>query len=1022
MNYFTVVRILACGLIAALLVRPLHAQPAPVFRTLTAQDGLVQNSVLAAVQDQRGFMWLGTQDGLSRYDGSQCRTFRNDPQRPGSLSSNFILSLTEDRAGTLWVGTGGGGVCRYSPLTGRFQVFQTSTPDTTGLTDDFIRALLTDRQGRVWVGTEGGLHRWNAKAQRFRSIQAAGISLVRGNSIRALAATPAGQLWVGTGAGQVAWFDSIRQQLRPLISFYAASPITALAVGPAGTLWVGTEANGLYQLTTSGAGKVLRSYQAAPGGLAGNSIRALCFVPDGRLWIGTATGLSCLNPGTQQLTTVHQQPGQPLSLPSDAIQSITLDRLGLVWVGTDKGIARCDSRPPAFGAVPLGAAMGVWAVLEAPDGTVWVGTESQGLARYQAGTGQRQMFQYDARNPASLSQDYVRALCLDRAGRLWIGTQNQGLDCLEPGSSRFRHFRHQPTNPASLGDNFIRALYEDSRGRIWIGTEGGLSQYTPATGRFRTFRNTPGDSASLGNNFVRVMLEDRRRDVLWIGTGGGGLNCLDMRTGRFRSYRANARNPRSLSSNFVRSLLQDHNGTIWVGTEGGGLCRLNDARKGWFTTYREPQGLPNDVVYGLLEDAQKHLWLSTNKGLARFTPATKQILTFDQQAGLLQDEYNAGAAHRGRTGLLYFGGVNGLVVFRPAAVRPNTVLPPVVLTGLRRLNQPLDLPDTSITERRVLRLSPQDYVFTLEFAALNYRQPEKNRYAYLLEGFDPDWVSTGVRHEATYSNLDPGTYTFRVRATNNDGLWNPIGTTLRIVVDPPWYRTWWFRIGLSWVVFALLFLLYRLRVRQLLALEQVRHGIARDLHDDMGSTLSSISILSQIARNHQRQHRPEQAAAVLEQIGDSSRRMLDAMDDIVWAINPAHDGLDDVTARMRRLASEVLESAGIDFTFRADAALQSLRFDMRARREFFLLFKEALNNLVKYAHCHHAAITLEYRQGRLLLMVQDDGVGFDLAAPAQGGGNGLTNMRTRAEALHGQLTIQSAPGKGTILRLSVPMG
>jgi signal transduction histidine kinase len=323
--------------------------------------------------------------------------------------------------------------------------------------------------------------------------------------------------------------------------------------------------------------------------------------------------------------------------------------------------------------------------------------------------------------------------------------------------------------------------------------------------------------------------------------------------------------------------------------------------------------------------------------------------------------------------------------------------------------------------RRSITLGPNDYFFSLEFAALNFRLPEKNRYAYMLENFDPDWVQAGTKREATYTNLDPGRYTFRVRATNNDGIWNPRGAALTIVVQPHWYGTWWFRVLTSWVLFGLLFLAYRLRVRQLLALERVRHNIARDLHDDMGSTLSSISILSQLARTHQHNQRPEQAAALLDQIGESSRRMLDAMDDIVWTINPAHDSMEDVVARMRSFASDVLEARGIDFTFRADASVVGLRLNMRARREFFLLFKEAINNLAKYAQCTQAAIALTYEHHRLLLTVQDDGVGFDLTAPAQGGGNGLTNMRGRAAAMKGVLDIQTAPGKGTVLRLNLPL-
>ena len=615
----------------------------------------------------------------------------------------------------------------------------------------------------------------------------------------------------------------------------------------------------------------------------------------------------------------------------------------------------------------------------------------------------------------------VRALSFDEQGRLWIGTQSKGLDCLLPGATRFQHFRHQPTTN-SLGDDQVRCLYADAgSSQLWVGTEGGLSSYAPATGRFRVFRPAGAAGAGAGtlpSGFVHGIWP-RRGGQLWLATGGGGLCLFDPQSARFRTYRTDENNSRSLSSDFVRAVQTDRRGRLWLGTEGGGLCRLDDVRQGKFQTYREPQGLPEDLVFGVQEDEQGRIWLSSNKGLACLTPGTGNIRTFDTRDGLPQDEFNAGAAGRGRNGRLYFGGTNGLVAFESAAVQTTSMPPPVLLTGFRKFNQPVAL-DTSITERRQLRLGPRDYSFTLEFAALNFRHPDKNRYAYRLDGFDPAWVAAGGRHEATYTNLDPGTYTFRVRAANNDGVWNLRGTALTVIIAPAWYQTWWFRVLAVAVGLGLLYVAYRVRVRQLLALAQVRQGIARDLHDDIGSTLSSISMLSQIARTHYHSPHPERAADLLEQIGDSAHRMLDAMDDIVWSINPRHDSLDEVVIRMRRFASEVLEAHDIDFTFRVGTGVAGLKLPMRTRREFYLLYKEAVNNLAKYARCQRATLELTYGHGQLHLLVQDDGVGFDPAAPARGGGNGLTNMRSRAAAIQGHLDIKTTSGAGTSIRLRLP--
>ncbi|GAA4009863.1 hypothetical protein GCM10022408_22520 [Hymenobacter fastidiosus] len=1002
-----------------------QSQPPPTltFRTLTSTNGLSENSVYCMAQDLRGFLWLGTQDGLSRYDGSGVRVFRNDPQRLGSLSSNFILALTADRQGQIWVGTGGGGLSRYNPLTDRFRTFQHHADSSGSLTDNFVRAVFCDRQGRIWVGVEGGLERFDPKTGRFQLFRhrAAEPITERRNSIRTIAQDHRGRIWVGTGEGRVSFLNQSTGLLEAEARWVTSSAITVLCPAARGDLWVGTETDGLgYLPADGGTPRFFRPDSGRPNSLPGLTVRAIRRDAQGLIWVGTNNGLARYQPATASFSVYRHELAEPHSLADNVVLSLFQDRSGLLWAGTEGGVSSFEARPGVFTTYPISASVPgpVWAVAEDARGRVWVGTENEGLVCYDPVTKRRQQYRHDSRNPGSLSEDFVRALCFDGQGRLWIGTQSQGLDCLEPDAASFTHYRHQSGQPNSLSDDFIRSVSLDREGRLWVGTEAGLNRYEPGRKRFTTFRQQPGNSQSLGNNFVRAVHQDRR-GLVWIGTSGG-LCRYDPATQTFTTFRTDARTPTSLSSNFVRTILEDHAGQLWIGTEGGGFCRLDDPQTGRFTTFREPQGLPNDVVYGILEDAAHDLWLSTNNGLARFTPATAQFHTFDVRDGLPHDEFNAGAYHRGRSGQLYFGGVKGLMSFHPATVPTNAVPPVVVLTGFRKFNQPVEL-DTSITERRRITLSPRDYFFSLEFAALNYRLPDKNRYAYMLENFDPDWVQAGTRHEATYTNLDPGTYTFRVRAANNDGVWNPRGTSLVVVVQTPWYRTWWFRILISWVVFGLLFLAYQLRIRQVLALERVRHNIARDLHDDMGSTLSSISILSQIACNHQRQARPEQAAALLEQIGESSHRMLDAMDDIVWTINPAHDSLADVTARMRSFASDVLEARGIDLRFRTDPSVAGLKLTMRARREFFLLFKEAVNNLAKYARCQHATITLTCEKQRLVLLVQDDGVGFDPANPAQGGGNGMTNMRTRAATLHGELIITTAPGQGTTLQLAIPL-
>ena len=981
---------------------------APAGRHLTIADGLTSNTVQCLAQDAQGFLWLGTQDGLSRYDGRGFRAFRADARRVGSLPSNFVRALAPDaRRGGLWVGTGTG-LSYYDPRTERFHPIAADSGQTY-----FVNALLLDARGRVWLGTENGLWGYDPARRRLRRYRhaAPGVaaSAARHAAVRALARDAAGTLWAGTGEGQLCRFDTAAQALRPEPRYLppSSAPISALAGAPGGGVWVGTEGGSLCLLTPAGPARAW--WPAGPGRPA---VRGLWTDAQGTTWVGTAAELVAWAAGQEAaLPPVRRLAGEVLALAPD--------RAGQLWVGSNAGVRCLDVRPSAFGRLPAGAVLGpVWAVAATP-GALWLGTEQQGLLALDPRTGTvTERLRHQPARPASLASDFVRCVLPDAAGGLWVGTQAQGLDYRPAGAAGFRHFRHAAARPGSLADDFVRCLYRDPLdGRLWVGTEGGLCRLDDAArGEFTTYRQEAGRPGGLPNNFVRCVLRDHA-GRLWVGTGGGGLCRLDDPiAGRFTTFRASAHDARSLPSNFVRALALDAAGRLWVGTEGGGLCRLDDAAAGRFTTFGEAQGFPNDVVYGLLPDsATRTLWASTNRGLARLDPATDQLTAFDARDGLPQDEYNAGAACAGPGGRLYFGGPEGVVGFRAAALRPPAP-PPVLLTGLRRLNQPVALPDTAVGQRRLLRLSPRDYVFTLEFTALDLRRADRAPLLYQLEGFDPDWLAAGPRREATYTNLDPGRYTFRVRA-----MGAPAGAALQVVVAPPWYRTGWFR-GLMLGALGLAgWLAYRLRVRQLLALEQVRHRIARDLHDDMGSTLSSISILSALARQHQLAQRPAQAADLLGQIGDSSRRMLDAMDDIVWTINPAHDGLADVTARMRALASELLEARGVALVFAADPAVAALRLPMDSRREFFLFYKEALNNLAKYAHCHQATVALTYAEGHLHLLVADDGVGFDPAAAPLGGGHGLPNLRARAAALRGHFTLATAPGQGTTVRLRVPL-
>jgi ligand-binding sensor domain-containing protein len=446
---------------------------------------------------------------------------------------------------------------------------------------------------------------------------------------------------------------------------------------------------------------------------------------------------------------------------------------------------------------------------EDQSGVLWIGTEEGGLNRLDGDRGTFTHYRHDPDNPSSLSDNFVWSIAEDPAGVLWIGTEAGGLNRLDPssasqpGTGHFEHYRHDPADPSSAGSNSIRSVVVDESGDVWLGTRGnGLDRFDPETETFTHYLHDPNDPDSLSDNAVRVLYQDSGGN-LWIGTIGGGLDRFDRETQTFVHYQHDPSEPSSLSENSVRAILEDRTGNLWIGTWGGGLNKL-DRTDGTFTRYGEKDGLANNVIWGILEDnvppegGGPSLWISTNQGLSRFNLETETFRNYDAADGLQSNSFYS-AYSVGSNGMLYFGGANGFNAFNPAELQDNPHPPPVVLVDFQLDNSPVPIGGESVLhqssiETDDLALSYEDRVITFKFAALNYSSPEKNRYRYMLDGFDDGWTEVGSDQRlATYTNLDPGEYVFRVIGSNNDGIWNEEGVAIRLTVTPPWWATWWFR-------------------------------------------------------------------------------------------------------------------------------------------------------------------------------------------------------------------------------------
>ncbi|MCP5103631.1 MAG: response regulator [bacterium] len=836
-----------------------------VFDHLTIKDGLSQTSVYCILQDSRGFMWFGTQDGLNKYDGYSFEVYRHDPENPNSVTQNFITVLTEDRGGNIWIGTRGNGFSRFSPDAGTFKHYIYNPPGPDRLSAVSIRSvtgICEARSGMLWIASsDSGLTRFDPVTETFTTYrhdkkEPAGLG---SDSITAVIEDHEGTIWVGTRKGLNKLNPETGRFTRYLHDpqnpgSLSNNEVTAVAAGHSGTIWVGTAGGGLNRLNP-GTGRFKNyTFDARnPAGLSHNHVSEIYISRGGVLWIGTIQGgLNRLHPESEIFTRFRHDSSNPRSLTDDQILCIHEDRTGILWIGTfSDGVNKLNPRTAAFHhyahnpADPRSlASRSVSAICETRDGTFWVATDN-GLNKYDPHGDGFRTYKHEPGNPASLSHNNVVALYQDKAGVLWVGTQEH-LNRFIPGSETFKTYPFEPFSADGLKNNAISVILEDASGRFWLGTgNGGLNELDRASGKAFLYSHDPRDAETLSHPIVLAMCEDRRGN-LWVGTVNG-LNRFDPRTRKFRRYLREPGNPGSLSHNTVISIHESRDGVTWVGTLGGGLSKF-DPQTDTFSHYNKKHGLLNEVVNGILEDETGHLWLSTNRGIFKFNPPTGTFINFDVKDGLQSDEFNVGASHKGHGGRFYFGGVNGLNAFFPHEIIRNTYIPPVVLTGFLEFNKEVKttIPIWALKE---LVLSHKDYVFSFEFAALDFSVPGQNQYAYKLDGFDDDWLSTdAAKRFATYTNLDAGEYTFRVKASNNHHVWNEEGVELKIIITPPFWGTAWFKIVAALFILAVTYLLYRLRIRTIQAQKRKLEELVNERTENLKEKKEEVEEINNIVK------------------------------------------------------------------------------------------------------------------------------------------------------------------------------
>jgi ligand-binding sensor domain-containing protein/signal transduction histidine kinase len=799
----------------------------PKFKRLTPNEGLSQGFVKAILKDRKGFMWFATNEGLNKYDGYSFTAYKHDAKKPESIGGNFVHDVMEDQAGNVWVGTARGldrfdrnadafvhytpsgksiyvehifqdsrkrmwigskqGLYLFHPDKGTFDHFPHRENDPNSLSHNNLYQVVEDNEGELWIGTQDGLNRFNPQTHRFtrylhdpqdsRSIGSSWVTTVYKDS--------KGRIWAGTLGGGIALFDP---QHDSFLNFHHDP--------------------------------------ANPNSVAHNDILSLVEDNDGKLWIGTENGgISVFDYENNRFFTYQYDAGDNTSLSNNSVHSLYKDDIGNIWAGTWSGgvnfLPRFGDKFAHYKQIPTNpnslSNNIVTTITGDSEGNIWMGTDGGGLNLLDRQ--RKNIFHYrnDPRNPHSIKSDYIISTTEVDQDIIALAYHRVGFDLLNRKSGKITHLPEDPEDKVGspLANTSGTKVYKD----LWLGTNYsfGLYHYDRKSQHFTQYQHDPQNKNSISNGVIMSLLEDKEGN-LWVGMApapDSGLDYFDRKNNRFLHYRHDPNDQYSISNNIVFSIMEDRRGNLWLGTARG--LNFFDKKTRRFTAYSEKDGLANNIIYGILEDRHGNLWLSTSKGITKFNPVTKTCRNYDVTDGLQDNTFKHQAWYRTEQGEMFFGGINGFNVFHPDSIRDNPFIPPVVLTNLLIFNKPVTIGEDSllqqpITETKEITFSYQQSVFTLEFAALNYTLPEKNQYAYQLEGFDKDWNYIGTKRTATYTNLDAGTYTFRVKATNNDGVWNEQGVSLTIHILPPWWKTWWFKTAAALLLAGMAIAYYKARV------------------------------------------------------------------------------------------------------------------------------------------------------------------------------------------------------------------
>ncbi|MDB5018705.1 MAG: hypothetical protein JWQ84_3537 [Mucilaginibacter sp.] len=802
------------------------------FSSLTIADGLSQSDVKCIIKDREGFMWFSTDDGLNRFDGYNFTIFRHDKNDKRSLPSNNVTTVFEDKEGNIWVGSGGG-LSLYDRNTNSFTNLFANKKDQGTLSSPDITTIYQDRHDNLWVGTYSGLNLLNVKTKRIkRFLFSKNRDDIASHHIFSIAEDNDGNLWLGTGAGLVE-FEYTTGLTKNYPDKLNPNPINALLKNTAGNLYIGTAGSGfsLFNIKTHSFTHFIHQPDNA-GSLINNNVFALCYGEDRRIWVGTEDGLDAFD--EDKLTFIHYINDDKLNINENNSINCLFNSSGIVWAGTyESGVRYHDSNLSSFehfykiAGDTKGLNNNIITSFAEIDKGYWIGTDGGGLNFFDKTTQQFTAYNTKSEYKNLINRNHILKLFQDSKKNLWIGYYESGLDVIDHKTKKLIHFS-TGNKPNEINGNIVFGLAEDTTGNVWVGMDNNGIDIIHHSKVIKRYRYNAADTLNcLTNNDVRTIYRDKQNNI-WVGTFDG-LNLYNSVKGSFTHFKVYNSN---LTANIILSVFEDSKGNIWVGTLGGGL-NLYNRKKKTFTGYTFTGQPDYSIINSITEDDKGYIWLGTNRGLVNFKPNTTEFRKYNASNNLQGYEFFLGSVLNASNGRLLFGGHNGFNIIDPYHLAVNNYSHNVVFTDFQLFNKKVAIGDglvlkKSITQTDVIRLNYGESVFTIEYSSLNYTLPEMNSYAYLLQGFEKDWNYVGNQRKATYTNLNPGEYTFKVKAANSDGLWNNNPTTIKIIIVPPFWMTWWFRITILIVVIVVAYSYYRYRVYAIKAQQKALQKLVKE--------------------------------------------------------------------------------------------------------------------------------------------------------------------------------------------------